>query len=104
MIARVWKAKARASRVQDYVRHFTEQVAPALATVRGYQGSQVFCNHELDPTDLVVVTWWNSRDAIHGFAGTDIGRAVIDPEARQMLVSCDESVTHYSVVAEHEAR
>jgi hypothetical protein len=50
------------------------------------------------------VTWWRSLDAIHGFAGSDIGRAVIDPEARRVLVSCDESVAHYTVVAEHPAR
>jgi heme-degrading monooxygenase HmoA len=104
MIARVWKAKADASGVEDYVRYFTEHVVPALAAVQGYQGSQVLCNPGLDPTDVVVVTWWNSLDAIHGFAGSDIGRAVIDPEARQVLVSCDERVTHYTVVAEHEGR
>ena len=104
MIARVWKAKANASSVDEYIRHFTEHVAPALAAVSGYEGSQVLCNPGLDPTDIVVVTWWSSLDVIHGFAGSDIGRAVIDPEARRVLVSCDESVAHYTVVAEHPAR
>lgn len=97
----MWKATANASRVEDYVRHFTEQVAPALAAVRGYRGAQVLSNPGLDPTDVVVVTWWDSLDAIHRFAGSDIGRAVIDPRAREVLLSCDESVTHYTVVAEH---
>src|SRR5204863_6991025 len=81
MDARVWKARAEAARVQAYVRHFTEQVVPVLAAVRGYQGLQVLCNREVDPQEVVVVTWWNSLEALHGFAGSDIGRAVIDPEA-----------------------
>jgi heme-degrading monooxygenase HmoA len=104
MIARVWKARAEESRVEDYVRHFTEHVAPALATVRGYQASQVLCNCEVDPAEVVVVTWWTSLEAIHGFAGSEIGHAVIDPEARRVLVSCDDRVTHYTVVAEHARR
>jgi heme-degrading monooxygenase HmoA len=104
MIARVWRATLDASHVQDYVRHFTEHVAPALAAVGGYQGSQVLCTGDSNPADVVVVTWWNSLDAIHGFAGTDISRAVIDPEARQVLLSCDDRVTHYTVMADFPAR
>ena len=103
MIARVWKARAELARLQEYLRHFTEHVVPVLASVRGYQGAQVLCNRELDPADVVVVTWWSSIEAVHAFAGDDLRRAVIDPEARQVLVSCDDSVTHYAVVAEHAA-
>jgi heme-degrading monooxygenase HmoA len=104
MIARVWKATVDVSEVDAYVRHFAEHVAPALARVDGYQGSQVLCNRDAHPTDLVVVTWWNSLDAIRGFAGDDIGRAVIDSEARQVLLSCDDRVTHYTVIADHRSR
>jgi heme-degrading monooxygenase HmoA len=104
MIARVWKATADASQLEGYVRHFTEHVVPALVRVDGYEGSQLLCNREVTPTDLVVVTWWNSLDAIRGFAGSDISRAVIDPRARQVLLSCDERVMHYTVIADHAPR
>jgi heme-degrading monooxygenase HmoA len=101
VIARIWKATAQASRIQDYVLHFTEQVARTLATVPGYRGAQVLCAPESDPAELVVVTWWSSREAIQAFAGADIGRAVVASDIRPMFVSWDETVTHYSVLAEH---
>jgi heme-degrading monooxygenase HmoA len=100
MIARVWKARIDLARVDDYLRHFAEHVGPALASVRGYEGSQVLCDRESDPAELMVMTWWSSREVIQDFAGSDINRAVIDPAARQILVSCEESVAHYSVIAE----
>ena len=104
MIARIWRATLPRTRAQDYARHFTDYVAPSLSPIPGYRGARVLCNGESDPAEVVVVTWWSSREAIRGFAGPDIRRAVVAPGVRQMFVSCDDTVSHYEVIAEDEPR
>ena len=47
---------------------------------------------------FVVVTLWESHDAIHRFAGEDIGLAVVAPEARALLIEWESTVEHYEVV------
>ena len=48
--------------------------------------------------EFVVMTLWDSMDAVRRFAGAQPDKAVIEPEARAVLTSCDESVTHFEVV------
>ena len=45
-----------------------------------------------------MVTRWTSIEAIRGFAGEDLERAVVEPEARALLVSFDERVQHRTIV------
>ena len=44
-----------------------------------------------------VVTEWASFDAIRRFAGATIDRAGVEPEARSLLLSWDERVTHHGL-------
>jgi heme-degrading monooxygenase HmoA len=98
MIARLWRARIDASRVKDYAAYFEEHLRPALGELPGYRGAQVLFNGTAHPCEIVVVTWWTSLNAIQRFAGNDPSRAVIGEEARRMLLSVDETVTHYEVV------
>jgi heme-degrading monooxygenase HmoA len=43
------------------------------------------------------VSFWESREAIAGFAGQDIEKAVFYPEDDRFLVERDLSVRHYEV-------
>jgi len=47
--------------------------------------------------EIEVLTFWESIDAIRRFAGEAIERAVIEPEARALFLSCDEHVRHYQM-------
>ena len=48
-------------------------------------------------TEIVTLSFWESRDAIHGFAGDDIEQAVFYPEDDRYLVDRETTVTHYEV-------
>lgn len=43
------------------------------------------------------MTLWNSMDAIRGFAGDNLERAVVEPNARAVLTDFEEVVRHYEV-------
>jgi heme-degrading monooxygenase HmoA len=48
-------------------------------------------------TEIVTLSFWESRQVISGFAGRDISRAVFYPEDDRYLVDRETSVTHYDV-------
>ena len=48
-----------------------------------------------DRAEFVTLSFWESRDAIVGFAGEDIERAVFYPEDDRFLVSRESHVEHY---------
>jgi heme-degrading monooxygenase HmoA len=99
MIARVWSARATPEHESAYTEHLRGHVLPALRQVAGYTGAELLQRADGDEVELIVVTWWQSLDAIHGFAGADIETAVVADEAAALLTGFDERVRHYTVVA-----
>jgi len=97
MIARTWRGRATAANAPAYVKHFTETVIPQLKALPGHRGAYLL-QRELDgEVDLVALTLWESRASIEAFAGQDIGRAHVAPQARAALASFDDVAEHYEV-------
>jgi heme-degrading monooxygenase HmoA len=101
MIERVWSARA-ASRdnAAAYADYFRRVVQPELRAVPGYLSAKVVQRDRDGGVEVVVVSFWESLDAIRGFAGEDISRAVVHPEAAALFADYDHSVRHYEVVVE----
>jgi len=97
MIARLWRGAADAAKADAYFRHVTGTVFPALKDLTGHRGAWLL-RRELDGrTEFLAVTLWESRTAIEAFAGQDIDKAIVEPEARAVLVEFDEFASHYEV-------
>ena len=45
----------------------------------------------------MVITMWESLDAIRAFAGDDIEAAVFEPEAQRLLPNREDRVKHYEM-------
>jgi heme-degrading monooxygenase HmoA len=50
-----------------------------------------------EQAEVITLSFWESREAIQGFAGPDIGKAVFYPEDDRFLVERDLTVHHYEV-------
>ena len=50
-------------------------------------------------TEVLAVSWWESRAAIIGFTGSDIESAVFYPEDDEYLVDRETTVSHFEVAA-----
>ena len=97
MIARTWRGRATAANAPAYVKHFTETVVPQLKALPGHRGAYLL-RRELDgEVELLATTFWESRASIEAFAGKDIGRAHVEPQARAVLASFDDVADHYEV-------
>jgi heme-degrading monooxygenase HmoA len=57
----------------------------------------VLTRAEAGAVRITVLTFWDSMDAVREFAGADTDRAVVEEEARSLLLSFDESVRHDAV-------
>jgi heme-degrading monooxygenase HmoA len=97
MIARTWRGRATAANAPAYVKHFRETVVPQLEALPGHRG--IWLTHrEVDgEIEFVATTLWESRASIEAFAGKDIGRAHVEPQARAVLTSFDDFADHYEV-------
>ena len=102
MIARVWRGWSTLQDSVAYRRHFAESVSPALEVRPGYRGAFLLLREAAGDsrTEFLVLTLWDSMDAVRAFAGPDPERAVVDEAARAALVAFEETVRHYAVVSE----
>jgi len=98
MLLRMWGARSTAGGAADYIRHATTKVFPKIRAIEGYKGEYLLRRDVKDSVELVVLTLWDSIEAIRQFAGPEPNKALVEPEARAVLTSFDEYVTHFEVV------
>jgi len=99
MIARLWRGLAANAMAADaYARHATDTVFPSLRSLAGHRGAYLLRREVDGGAEFLAVTLWDSRQSIEAFAGNDIGKAVVEPEAQAVLSRFDDFATHYEVV------
>lgn len=100
MIARVWHGVVPADRSEGY----SDYLADSDRGVRDYQGTPgnrgvcLLRRAEGDRVHFLLVSLWESRDAIEAYAGADIDRARYFPYDRECLIEPEPDVTHYEVL------
>jgi heme-degrading monooxygenase HmoA len=100
MISRIWEAVATDSGAAEYAEHFRNHVLPSLRNISGYCGALLLQRmRDDDRVGIRVVTFWESERAIRAFAGPRLENAVVADEARRMLESYDDFVSHFAVIA-----
>ncbi len=103
MIARVWSADASVANGPRYVEHLEQSVLPELAVIPGHRSARLLQRTVGDRVEFMVVTLWESMDAIRQFAGDEMETAVVEPAAQAVLGDFDKHVTHYEIVLGPEA-
>ena len=100
MIIREWRARAPLSLAHAYPQHFHARVLPELSHVPGFRGAWLTQRRVGESMEFLVLTRWDSMEAIRGFAGADAEKAVVEPAAQAVLSSFDSHVRHYEVLQE----
>jgi len=103
MILREWRGRASPLKAEAYPAHFRRNVLPELARVPGYLGAELGKRRIGDTIEFLVLTRWRDIDAIRGFAGRDIGKAIVEPGAIAALIDFDATVRHYEVIEDGDA-
>jgi heme-degrading monooxygenase HmoA len=98
MIARHWRGLVKRDRADAYIEHLQSDTLPQLVQLAGFQDAKVLRRDLPQGVEFLVVTIWNSLDAIRAFAGDDVENAVVPPKARDMMIEYDRTARHYEVV------
>ena len=98
MIARTWRGAVRAADAEAYADYIRRTGLAAYAATPGNLGAWLMYRIEGDRAEVETISLWESMDAIHGFAGEDVDRAVFYPEDDRYLVDRD-LIAHHWVVA-----
>jgi heme-degrading monooxygenase HmoA len=99
MIERVWSGRTTHDGAATYAEHFRRVVVPELVAIPGYRGARLLEREQDGGIEVVVVTRWQSLDAIRTFTGDELDRAVVHEEAAALFADYDHKVKHFDVVA-----
>jgi heme-degrading monooxygenase HmoA len=97
VLARSWRGWTRKEDGDAYVAYVRKTGIAAFRSTAGNRGSWILRRDDGDRMEIVVLSLWDSAEAIRGFAGDDIERAVFYPEDDRFLVDRELTVTHYEV-------
>ena len=97
MIARIWNGAVRHEDGDAYAAYIGETGLAGYAATPGNRGAWMLRRDDGEHTEFVTFSFWDSLDAIRGFAGDDVETAVFYPEDDRSLVERDLTVKHYEV-------
>ena len=96
MIVRLFRARVHPGKEDEFERFVLGTGLPMVRAAEGCTHVTAGKSRWSEQPEFVVVTHWNSADALQAFAGSDWQQAVIEPEEAHMLtdVFCD----HYETI------
>jgi heme-degrading monooxygenase HmoA len=98
MIARHWHGRVQAAQADEYYAYLQQDGLADYAATPGNRGVFVFRRTEGDVTHYVLITLWDSWEALRAFAGEDVERARYYPEDERYLLELEPTVTHFEVL------
>jgi heme-degrading monooxygenase HmoA len=98
MIARTWRGATKAEDADAYLEYLEKTGFHEYRATPGNRGVLGFRRVAGDRAEFLLVTLWESEEAIRRFAGEEMDRAVFYPEDDRFLVERGERVDHFDVV------
>lgn len=98
MIARIWRGITLAGKADDYLDYLRETGLRDYAKTAGSRGVKVLKRIQGEHCEIMLISLWDSMDAITAFAGENPDRSVYYPEDEQYLLEMEPLVRHYEVV------
>jgi len=99
VIARFWRGETRAADADEYLEVLRRTGVADYQGTPGNRDVLILRRLRGDVAEFLIVTLWDSRDAIAAFAGSDIETARYYPEDEKYLLRFEEKVEHWDVVA-----
>lgn len=98
LIARIWHGRTLAAKADDYEKYLNASGVAKILATDGNRGVEVLRRNDGPRSDFVVISYWDSIDAVKRFAGVDYQKAVILERDREYLIEVEPNVVHYEVV------
>jgi heme-degrading monooxygenase HmoA len=99
MIARIWRGITPAERADDYVASLEGNLLRDCASTPGNRGISVLRRAQGEQCEIVLISLWDSLEAMRAYAGQNPERSVYYPEDEAYLLELEPLVRLYDVVA-----
>lgn len=98
MIARIWHGATTRGKSDEYYEYIMRTGVPAYRAINGNKGVYLLRNVTADKAEFLLISLWESYEAIQRFAGPEINKAVYFPEDRSFLIEMEPEVSHYEIL------
>jgi heme-degrading monooxygenase HmoA len=98
MIARIWRGITLVEKADEYLQYLRETGLRDYAATSGSRGVTVLRRQQGEHCEIVLISLWDSMDAVRAFAGENPERSVYYPGDEQYLLEMEPLVRHYEVV------
>ena len=102
MIARIWHGVTPSSKADEYLDYINKTGISDYRATKGNEGVFVLRRVEADRAHFLLLTLWESLDAIKRFAGPDFEKARYYPADDEYLLEREPTVEHYEVESKPE--
>ncbi|MFQ5838928.1 MAG: antibiotic biosynthesis monooxygenase [Thermoplasmata archaeon] len=99
MIARVWRGTTLESKSDEYFDYLMKTGVKDYRSTEGNRGVYVLRRVSEGRAEFLLFSLWEDIDAIRGFAGPKVEKAVYYPEDEEFLLELEPKVAHYEVLA-----
>jgi heme-degrading monooxygenase HmoA len=101
MIARIWQARSRPGMGKAYYSYLEETGLKEYRATEGCKDVMVLTQEIGDQTEYLLITFWDSMEAVRRFAGPEPERAVYYPEDDRYFSEEERRpfVKHYQVAS-----
>ncbi|HEX7916081.1 hypothetical protein [Rudaea sp.] len=100
MIARIWRGITLKEKADDYLAYLDRTGLADYAKTTGNRGVTVLRRIQGEHCEFMLISLWESMNAVHEFAGENPEKAVYYPEDEQYLLQMEPLVRHYEVARE----
>jgi heme-degrading monooxygenase HmoA len=98
MISRHWRGLVKSTHADEYIEHLRSETFPRLSNIPGFLNAAILRRTVQDGVEFVIVTNWESIEAIAQFSGREPETAVVPEKAQKMMIEYDHRARHYEVV------
>jgi heme-degrading monooxygenase HmoA len=100
MIARIWQGTVPTTKSSEYLRLMRTVAMPDYKSVPGNRGAFALHRIEGENAHFIMLTFWESREAIAQFAGEDIELAKYYDFDSDFLLALEPLVKHFQLYDE----
>jgi heme-degrading monooxygenase HmoA len=97
MIARIWRGFTAADQADDYLDYLRLTGLKEYRETDGNRGVLVLRRVQSERCEFVLISLWDSMEAVRRFAGADADTAKYYPEDQRFLLEMEPHVRHYEV-------
>ena len=98
MIARIWKGVTSQAKADECFEYCSQTGIPDLRATAGNRGVYFFRRVQNGRAHFLLISLWDSLEAIREFAGPDIEKAHYYPRDKELLEELEPFVDHYEVL------